>query len=69
MTDRIAVNVYPFTNNGMVIVFDQFGEQMPAYQGVVEEYGQAIRRDFPNAVWHDPFDYATAARGARGGGA
>lgn len=35
-------NVYSFTN-GMTMVFDQFGQQMPDYQGRTEEVVPKIR--------------------------
>ena len=48
-------NCYHF-QNGMVMAFDQYGKQMPEYQGRYEEVIDKIRRDFPRvsiqgAVW------------------
>lgn len=57
----MKVTVYPFLNNGMVAVFDETGEQMPAYQGKRVDVEASIRRDFPDADWKEPFDFAAAA--------
>ena len=43
---RIISHVYRF-DNGMVMMFDQFGEQMPDYQGYYTDVIDAIRRDAP----------------------
>ena len=46
-TDRVLTNAYVF-DNGNVMAFDQFGQQMPEYQT-----GNAIAdisRDYPNIV-------------------
>jgi hypothetical protein len=50
-------NVYHWAN-GMTMVFDQFGQQMPEYQGPTEEVRAKIERDMPpsasitsNAHW------------------
>lgn len=40
----ILTNVYVFPN-GMVAVLDQFGKQMPQYQGRKEEVWHLIQRD------------------------
>lgn len=55
--NRKITKVY-FWTNGMVTVFDQFGEQMPDYQGRREEVIEKIFRDAPpnvqceiNAEW------------------
>jgi hypothetical protein len=42
VTEKIITNVYVFTN-GMVMVFDQHGQQMPEYQGDAEEMMPKIR--------------------------
>jgi hypothetical protein len=34
--------------NGMVIAFDQFGQQMPDYQGPLAEVQDKIRADYPH---------------------
>jgi hypothetical protein len=34
--------------NGMVIAFDQYGEQMPDYQGRFEDVAEKIIADFPS---------------------
>jgi len=36
--------------NGMVMVFDQHGQQMPDYQGPKEEVWEKIQRDKPPQV-------------------
>lgn len=36
--------------NGMIMAFDQFGAQMPEYQGRAEEALPKIRRDAPDLV-------------------
>lgn len=41
-TKRIITNVYVFPN-GMVMVFDQHGKQMPDYQGRSDEVIPRIR--------------------------
>lgn len=46
-TDRILTTAYEFTN-GNVMAFDQFGQQMPEYQG--RDAKQLIRKDYPNIV-------------------
>lgn len=61
----MSVTVYTFSNNGMVAVFDERGEQMPDYQGKLADVEASIRRDFPDADWKEPFDFAAAARAAR----
>jgi hypothetical protein len=55
---KVLTNCYCF-QNGMVMAFDQNGEQMPDYQGRLEEVQEKIRRDFPavrieGAVWSSP---------------
>jgi hypothetical protein len=42
-------NVYVY-ENGMVMVFDEKGHQMPAYQGRWEQMKAAIERDKPSHV-------------------
>ncbi len=42
-------NVYRW-QNGMVMVFDQYGNQMPKYQGKWSECSEAILRDKPDSV-------------------
>ena len=42
-------NVYIFTN-GMAIVFDACGQQMPEYQGCWEDVRERVLRDKPVAV-------------------
>lgn len=37
--------------NGMVMVFDQFGDQMPDYQGKVDDVRDNINRVF-SGKWH-----------------
>lgn len=40
--------------NGIVAVFDQFGKQIPRYQGEYEKVIDLIKRDAPSdAVWED----------------
>lgn len=40
------VKAYTFPN-GMMIVFDQDGQQVPAYQGPTDDYLPILRQDFP----------------------
>jgi hypothetical protein len=47
--DRVITQVYVF-GNGMVMVFDQHGKQMPDYQGVVADVMSKI-----TAVYDGPF--------------
>ena len=47
---RYITNVYLW-QNGMVMVFDQFGEQMAEYQGPVEEVKDKIKAVY-NGPWH-----------------
>lgn len=42
----VLTNAYRF-ENGMVMAFDQHGEQMPEYQGRYEVVAEKIMRDFP----------------------
>lgn len=37
--------------NGMVLVFDERGEQMPEYQGQYEEVRERIVQEFPEERW------------------
>lgn len=43
------------SQNGMTLVFDEKGKQMPAYQGRYEEVRERILADAPLDVlfWHD----------------
>jgi hypothetical protein len=36
--------------NGMVMAFDQFGQQMAEYQGRFEDVAAKIREDFPSIL-------------------
>lgn len=47
MTKPVLTKCYTFPN-GMVIAFDQHGQQMPDYQGTFAEVAGKILRDFPN---------------------
>ncbi len=38
-------------SNGMVMVFDQFGQQMPEYQGCYEDVVDKINAAY-NSVWY-----------------
>jgi len=50
-TDRRIATVW-VCDNGMVVVCDQFGQQMPDYQGRWAEMEAAIRRDAgPDVKW------------------
>lgn len=60
---RRVVRVWTFSNNGMVMACDEAGEQVPEYQGRLEDVEARIRRDFPDAEWMEPFDFAAAVRG------
>lgn len=58
MTDRRITNVYNWAN-GMTMVFDQFGEQMPEFQGHTEEVMPKIREaaftdGVPISKWRPP---------------
>ncbi len=46
---REIANVY-YWQNGMAIVSDQFGEQMPKYQGLTTEVKDKIEKDAPKAA-------------------
>jgi hypothetical protein len=61
-----VVRVWTFTN-GMVMACDAAGQQVPEYNGRLTEVAERIRRDFPEAEWMEPFDYAAAARDSRRG--
>ncbi len=61
----VVTRVWTFSNNGMVMACDAFGEQVPEYQGRLEDVEAAIHRDFPDAEWMEPFDFAAAARARR----
>jgi hypothetical protein len=55
MSDELVItNVYRFSN-GMVMVFDQHGQQMPEFQGQFQEMIDKIRAvyDGPivDAIW------------------
>ena len=50
MTDERRIENVVRWENGMVMVFDQYGQQMPDYQGKWEEMCEAIERDKPEAV-------------------
>jgi hypothetical protein len=49
MSDRTITSVYHWAN-GMTMVFDQHGEQMPDYQGPTEEVRERIERDRPRSA-------------------
>lgn len=54
--EKIITNVYAFTN-GMTMVFDQNGEQMPAFQGWTEEMVPKIREaGFTGEIQHTHWD-------------
>ena len=58
MTERKITKVYNWAN-GMTMVFDQFGEQMPEFQGPTEEVMPKIRiagftDEVPISVWPQP---------------
>lgn len=46
MTEKTLTHCYVFAN-GMVMAFDQNGEQMPDYQGRLEEVEGKIKEDYP----------------------
>ena len=55
---KVLTNCYHF-QNGMVMAFDQNGEQMPDYQGRLSDVQDKIKCDFPTvkiegAVWRPP---------------
>ena len=47
MNGKAVVAAYLFPN-GMVMSFDENGEQVPEYQGRYEEVAGKLRIDFPN---------------------
>lgn len=49
MDELKITNVYHFTN-GMVMVFDQHGQQMPEFQGKYEEVIEKIRENFTGEI-------------------
>ena len=63
MSDPAVVRVWTFSNNGMVMACDADGEQVPEYQGRLEDVEAKIRHDFPAAEWMEPFDFAAVRRG------
>jgi hypothetical protein len=50
MTDKRVITDVMRWENGMVMVFDQFGEQMSDYQGPWDEMKEKIERDKPADV-------------------
>lgn len=46
-TDRVLTTAYHFTN-GNTMAFDQFGQQMPEYQG--RDATLRIKQDYPNII-------------------
>lgn len=38
--------------NGMLMVFDENGQQIPEYQGPVGEVGDKLAAVFPRSQWH-----------------
>ena len=46
-TDRILTTAYRFAN-GNVMAFDQFGQQMPEYQG--HDAVELITKDYPHVI-------------------
>ena len=50
MTDLIITTVIEW-QNGMVMVFDQNGEQMPEFQGRVTDVKDKIVAAAPGVVW------------------
>lgn len=44
---------------------DENGDQVPEYQGPLADVEGRIRRDFPDAEWMPPFDFAAAAQERR----
>jgi hypothetical protein len=55
MSERRITNVYNWAN-GMTMVFDQYGEQMPEFQGRTDEVMPKIRaagftQEVPTRQW------------------
>lgn len=55
MMDDMPVKAYAFPN-GMLMVFDAHGQQVPRYQGRTEDYLPRLRADYPScriegAMW------------------
>lgn len=50
MAEALRIDAVIRFPNGMVMVFDQHGEQMPDYQGVWTEMREKISRDKPPYV-------------------
>lgn len=47
-------SVYIWTNINMIIVFDQYGQQMPEYQGPTEDVLEKVKLAAPTtAQWHE----------------
>ena len=44
---RLLTDAYIF-GNGMVMAFDQYGQQLPKYQGYIDEVRSLIETDFPD---------------------
>jgi hypothetical protein len=53
----LSVTHVCFYVNGMVMAFDESGEQVPHYQGVYEHVVAKIKADFPDAVWEGPLEW------------
>ena len=61
--DKQVIKYVIKTQNGMVLVFDDRGEQVPEYQGQYEQVRLCILRDAPvNAVFSYVFNYESELR-------
>ena len=53
---------YAFTN-GMLVVFDARGNQVPEYQGKTAEHLPRLRADWPDVIVHEDIDWGDVRRG------
>jgi len=65
--DRQVIKTIIKSWNGMVIVFDNKGEQMPRYQGQYQEVKESILEDAPpdaifSQIWGDDFELKVVPR-------
>jgi hypothetical protein len=63
MSEKVIKNVYVF-GNGMVMTFDQYGQQMPKYQGRYEEVIGSIREVFDGPIVGTDWNSVRAGLGA-----
>lgn len=51
MSEEVRITTVIEWQNGMVMVFDQHGQQMPEYQGRAAEVREKILAAAPNVEW------------------